>query len=151
MTAPYGRQWPGLAPSMESQGEPDSFAAGYAEHLLDRLSSLRLGLAAAERGSDALVSMGWSGPLNYTNDTGEIASVVRSWEDRFGARVVGAGFSELYLSVAAPPSTHEEALRVAAEHFAFCPDNIWQNTTPATLASYAEHLVDLNAWVFWWD
>ncbi|QKG19113.1 hypothetical protein ACTIVE_0749 [Actinomadura verrucosospora] len=95
--------------------------------------------------------MGWSGPLNYTNDTGEIASVVRSWEDRFGARVVGAAFSDLYLSVSAPPSTHEEALRIAAEHFAFCPDDIWQNSTPATLTSYAEGLIGLNAWEFWWD
>ncbi|OLT13330.1 hypothetical protein BJF79_20785 [Actinomadura sp. CNU-125] len=151
VTAPYGRRWPGPAPSMTSRGEPDSFAIGYAEHLTDRLSSLRLGLAAAEQGSDALVSIGWSGPLNHTNDTGEIASVVRGWEDRFGARVVGAGFSDLYLSVSAPPSTDEEALRLAAEHFAFCPDNIWQNTNPATLTSYARGLIGLNAWEFWWD
>jgi hypothetical protein len=151
VTAPFGRRWPGPAPSTTPQGEPASFAIGYAEYLVDRLSSLRLGLAAAERGSDALVSIGWSGPANYTNDTGKIASVVRSWEDRFGAQVVGIGFSDLYLSVSAPPSTHEEALRVAAEHYAFCPDNVWQNSHPHTLASYAEHLVGRNAWEFWWD
>ncbi|WP_218826191.1 DUF4253 domain-containing protein [Actinomadura mexicana] len=61
--------------------------------------------------------------------------MVRSWEDRFGAQVVGAGFADLYPSVAAPPSTYEEALRLAAEHPAFCPDDIWQNSSPATLAS----------------
>ncbi|MUN39547.1 DUF4253 domain-containing protein [Actinomadura litoris] len=151
VTAPYGRRWPGLAPNTTSQGEPGSFAIGYAQQLTGRLSSLRLGLAAARRGSDALVSVGWSGPLNHTNDTAEIASVVRGWEDRFGVRVVGVGFADLYLSVSAPPSTHQEALRIAAEHFAFCPDNIQQNNGPAILASYAERLIGLNAWHFWWD
>ncbi|WP_242895554.1 DUF4253 domain-containing protein [Actinomadura litoris] len=151
VTAPYGRRWPGLAPNSTSQGEPGSFAIGYAQQLTERLSSVRFGLAAAQRGSDAWVSVGWSGPLNFTNDTGEIASVVRSWEDRFGVRVVGVGFADLYLSVSASPSTHREALRIAAEHFAFCPDSIWQNSRPATLASYAERLIGLNAWTFWWD
>ena len=54
----------------------------------------------------------------------EISAVLRDREQRFGARVVAAGFSTLLLSVAAPPTTREKALAVAAEHFAFCPDNV---------------------------
>jgi hypothetical protein len=50
---------------------------------------MRLGLVAAERGADALAAAGWSGPLNYTNDTGEISAVVRDWERRFGVRARG--------------------------------------------------------------
>ncbi|WP_236003751.1 DUF4253 domain-containing protein [Nonomuraea antri] len=123
VTAPYGQLWPGLAP----------------------------GKSLAGRGADALAAVGWTGPVNYTNDTGEIAAVVRSWEDRFGAVVVGVGYATLYLSIAAPPSTLQEAFHVAAEHFAFCPDNIWQNSHPSTLAAYAERLVGLNSWEFWWD
>jgi hypothetical protein len=65
--------------------------------------------------------------------------------------VVGVGFADLYLSIAAPPSTLQEALHVAAEHFAFCPDNVWQNSHPYTLVAYAERLVGLNSWEFWWD
>jgi Domain of unknown function (DUF4253) len=64
---------------------------------------------------------------------------MRSWEDRFGARVIGVGFADLYVSVAAPPATLDEALPVAAEHFAFCPDNIWQGH-PHTLTGYASPL-----------
>ncbi|RSN03515.1 hypothetical protein DMB42_32855 [Nonomuraea sp. WAC 01424] len=109
------------------------------------------GMAASGRGADALAAVGWTGPANHTDDTGEIAAVVRSWEDRFGAGGFGVGFADLYVSVAAPPSTLQEALHVAAEHFAFCPDNIWQNSHPHTLAAYAERLVGINSWEFWWD
>jgi hypothetical protein len=103
----------------------------------------------ASRGSDALAVAGWQGAVNYTNDTAELSAVLRSWEDRFGVRVIGAGFAELYLSVAAPPADHAEALRVAAEHFAFCPDNVWQGTSPLT--TYANYLIDAPLWSFWWD
>ncbi|MEU8489531.1 DUF4253 domain-containing protein [Streptomyces sp. NPDC048641] len=76
--------------------------------------------------------------------------MVRDWEVRFGARVVAVGFSTLHLSIATPPVRAEDALAVAAEHFAFCPDNIWQGSYP-DLASYADDLIDLNCWEFWWD
>jgi hypothetical protein len=150
VTAPYGTRWPGLAPARKLTADPDPMALEYAAHLLSRERPARLGLVAAGRGSDALAAAGWKGPLNYTNDTGQIAAVVRSWEDRFGARVVGVGFADLYLSVAAPPATMDEALAVAAEHFAFCPDNIWQGR-PGTLTGYASRLVGINSWEFWWD
>ncbi|MEU8952750.1 DUF4253 domain-containing protein [Streptomyces sp. NPDC048518] len=90
------------------------------------------------------------GSVNYDNDTATFAAVVRDWEDRFGARVVGLGCSTLHLSVATPPTRTEEALAIAAEHFTFCPDNIWQGAHP-DLSSYAEDLVDLNCWECWWD
>ncbi|MFD5772781.1 DUF4253 domain-containing protein [Streptomyces fungicidicus] len=57
-------------------------------------------------------------------------AVVLHWERRFGARIVGVGF---------------------AEHFAFCPDSIWQGRRPHTLAGYAKDLVGVTAWIFWWD
>jgi hypothetical protein len=150
VTAPYGTRWPGLAPAVTPVADPDSMALQYAAHLLSQERSLRLGLVAATRGSGALAAAGWTGPLNYVSDTGQIAAIVRSWEDRFGARVVGAGFADLYMSVAAPPTTMDEALPVAAEHFAFCPDNIWQGR-PGTLTGYASRLVGINSWQFWWD
>jgi hypothetical protein len=126
-------------------------ARQYAADLISRDRRMRLGLARADRGADALAAAGWTGPANYTSDTGQIAAIVRSWEDRFGVRVVAAGFADLYLSVTAPPATRDEALDVAAEHFAFCPDNVWQGAHPNKLTGYAEQLIGLNSWVFWWD
>jgi len=151
VTAPYGQRWPGLAPPGQPRATPDEQADSCAEELLRARPAMRLGLVPAERGSDALSVAGWQGAANYTNDTAKLSAVLRAWEDRFGARVIGAGFAELYLSVAAPPSSTDEALAVAAEHFAFCPDNIWQGARPDTLAGYAEQLVDASMWTFWWD
>ncbi|WP_345438093.1 DUF4253 domain-containing protein [Actinoallomurus vinaceus] len=38
---------------------------------------------------------------------------------------------------------------VAAEHIAFCPDNIWQGCGDFTM--YADGLVGEESWSFWWD
>ncbi|KQV14288.1 MULTISPECIES: DUF4253 domain-containing protein [unclassified Kitasatospora] len=151
VTAPFGRLWPGLAPAPRSPLDPDAMAAEYAEHFASRRPQSRLGLVAAETGSEALTAAGWDGPLNYDNDTAKFSAVVRGWEQRFGARVVAIGPATLHLSVAAPPTTAEEALLVAAEHFAFCPDNIWQSNHPHLLATYAERLIGTHYWEFWWD
>ncbi|MEU4566847.1 DUF4253 domain-containing protein [Micromonospora sp. NPDC023956] len=145
--APLGVRWPGPADPGQPAGAPGEFADEYVDFLED--GQARLGLVPAARGADTLAVTGWTGPANFTNDSGELAAVVRSWEERFGARVVGLGFDILHLSVAAPPTSSEHALRVAAEHFAFCPDNVWQGS--GTLAAYAEQIVGLNCWSFWWD
>ncbi|TWP51537.1 DUF4253 domain-containing protein [Lentzea tibetensis] len=147
VTDPFGRQWPGLAPPHPQRHDPGEAASRLAESLMTERA--RLGLVAARRGSDALVAMGWKGPTNYVSDIGRLASVLRSWEDRFGARVVGLeSHALLHVSVAAPPVDHEQALRVAAEHFTFCPENV---RTSSTIGDYAEELVGSTEWGFWWD
>ncbi len=151
VTAPYGRGWPGVASARPARTDPEHAADGLAGELLAGHGSMRLGLVATGRGADAVTVAGWMGPMNYFGDTAQLSAVLRDWEDRFGARVVGVGFATLVLSVAAPPATHEEALAVAAEHFALCPDNIWQGDPSQTLSGYAERLVDDHSWVFWWD
>ncbi|WBB69534.1 DUF4253 domain-containing protein [Micromonospora sp. WMMD812] len=152
VTAPFGQRWPGLAPAGTLREDSAARAAEFAEHLVAAawLTAPHLGLSASVRGADALADLGWGGPLNYENDTAQFSAVLRSWEERFGGRVVGLGPAVLYLSVAAPPTDTDHALRVAAEHFAFCPDNVWQSSTN-TLTRYAESLVERAWWSFWWD
>ncbi|MGN9763981.1 DUF4253 domain-containing protein [Micromonospora sp. SD12] len=147
VTAPFGQDWPGLAMPGDQAEPPAQLADECAEFLVD--GRTRLGLVPAVRGADTLAVAGWSGPTNHTGDAGEISAVLRSWEDRFGVRVVGVGFATLYVSVAAPPTTTGHALAVAAEHFAFCPDNVWQGA--GSLAAYAEELLGVHSWSFWWD
>ncbi|MBM2614051.1 DUF4253 domain-containing protein [Actinoplanes sp. LDG1-06] len=143
--------WPGLADAVPVTQDQGAHADRCATALLADKPSLRLGLVAADRPSDAITVAGWQGAVNYTNDTAELSAVLRSWKSRFGAAVIGAGFADLYVSVAAPPGTLEEALYVAAEHFAFCPDNVWQGGSPSDLAGYAERLIDAPIWSFRWD
>ncbi|WP_017585970.1 DUF4253 domain-containing protein [Nocardiopsis ganjiahuensis] len=151
-TAPFGRTWPGTVPAASlAEGAAEATASECAELLVEHGRPQRLGLVRASSGAQALLSCGWSGPVNYDNDTAVFAAVVADWERRFGARLLGLGFDTLLLSVASAPTDIDRALRVAAEHFAFCPDLVWQGSSPHTLRGYAERLVDRPVWNFWWD
>ncbi|MEV7010456.1 DUF4253 domain-containing protein [Streptosporangium sp. NPDC051022] len=147
LLAPFGMHCPGPAPSGKLAADPGVVADWYAGLVAERRTPL--GLVAAERGADALAVMGWQGALNHNEWMVPLAAVLRSWEDRFGVRVVGLGFNTLDLSVAAPPVTAEHALHVAAEHWTFCPDSVIYSS--GTLADYAEQIRGRNAWSFWWD
>ncbi|MFJ6940092.1 DUF4253 domain-containing protein [Streptomyces sp. NPDC101132] len=151
VTAPFGQSWPGLAPGREPATNADQLAGEYAQAFLTDRPQSRLGLVIAASGAEALTAAGWAGPCNYDHDTAKFSAVLADWEHRFGTRVVAVGFSTLHISVAAPPMDQEDALLVAAEHFAFCPDNIWQGSRPHTLAAYAERLTGAHNWDFWWD
>ncbi|GIH23824.1 hypothetical protein Aph01nite_21340 [Acrocarpospora phusangensis] len=144
---PFGPVSPGLAEPGTLVAEPGVVADWYAG-VLSR-NGTPLGLVAADRGADALAVMGWQGAINHNEWTVPLAAVLRSWEERFGVRVVGAGFNTLELSVAAPPTAGLHALHVAAEHWTFCPDSIIQG--PGTLEDYAEQIRGKHAWSFWWD
>jgi hypothetical protein len=87
--------------------------------------------------------------LNYEQAADELSAVLRSWEERFGAVLVGVGFDTLHLLVERPPQTMESAIRVAAEHFAFCTDNVDQGA--GSIRELAQELVGAPIWSFWWD
>ena len=145
--APYGRYSPGLAAPARPTADPGAVADRYAEVLAD--GSRLLGLVAVDRGADALAAIGWQGALYHNEWTAPLAAVLRGWEDRFGVRVVGLGFNTMELSVAAPPATSRHALQLAAEHWAFCPDAVFQGA--GTLTGYAEQLRATPTWSFWWE
>ena len=148
--APFLDGWPGLAPPGAAT-DADEHAVEVAELLVDfdRVTDARLGLVRAARGADVPALIGWTGPMNHESDTTKLSAVLRSWEDRFGVRLLALGFDTMILSVAAPPQDLDHARLVAAEHLAFCPDNITQGA--GSLEDYAVDLVDAAQWEFWWD
>ncbi|MEU6070481.1 MULTISPECIES: DUF4253 domain-containing protein [Streptomyces] len=142
-------QWPGLAPAGTPEADPEARAAEAVAALLEsapRSADHRLALVPARRSADVPAAFGWTGPLNYEPDVARLCAVLRSWEDRFGARAIALSYARLTLSVAAPPSTPAEAEALAVEHFAFCPDE-----TGEDLPGYAKRLVGARTWSFWWD
>lgn len=135
----------GLCVTVESPGIDNSgIDYSVVREYLD--TPIYLGLVPAARGADALSLCGWTGPVNHAH-TEKISALVRSWEDRFGARVVMVEFATLHLSIAAPPVTQEHALAVAAECLAFCPDSIEHGE----FVNYATELIGEKSWSFWWD
>ncbi|MEV4426902.1 DUF4253 domain-containing protein [Streptomyces sp. NPDC049602] len=152
--AAFAAGWPGPAPAQPLRTDPDRAAQAVAE-LLTRpgswLAEARPALVPARRSADIPAVIGWGGPMNHENDVARLCAVLRSWEDRFGARVVALTFDQLVVSVAAPPRTVEEAEAVAAEHFAFCPDNVTQGNHDDLRAYAREALLNTPMWSFWWD
>ncbi|WP_433560461.1 DUF4253 domain-containing protein [Nocardia sp. CA-151230] len=65
------------------------------------------------RCADALNLCGWQAS-DFTETTEELSAVVRSWEERFAARLVMIGFDTLWISVGSPPTTLEHAQSIAA-------------------------------------
>ncbi|WP_406451333.1 DUF4253 domain-containing protein [Streptomyces sp. NBC_00876] len=148
--------WPGLAPVPLAEGpdSPEELAAEMADMLTDDgmgQAGARPALVPARRSADIPAAIGWSGPLNHENDVARLCAVLRSWEDRFGIRVLALGFDTLTVSVARPPTTEAEALALAAEHFAFCPDNVEQSALDSLEKYAAEALLGRETWSFWWD
>ncbi|MGW0845068.1 DUF4253 domain-containing protein [Streptomyces sp. NPDC002787] len=149
------RNAPSSAPDPDALApDPDALAAETADALVkdpSRLKEPRLALVPARRSADIPAAIGWGGPMNHENDVARLCAVLRSWEDRFGIRVIALTYDQLVLSVAVPPATEAEAEAVAAEHFAFCPDNVRQGTPDGTRQSYARTLPGERTWSFWWD
>ncbi|MFG1668222.1 DUF4253 domain-containing protein [Streptomyces sp. Y7] len=151
------QEWPGLADATADAGsaeDPDAVAMDIADDLVGSgglLEEPRLALVPARRSADIPAAIGWSGPVNHEGDTARLCAVLRTWEDRFGIRVVALGFDHLLVSVAFPPTTLAEAEAVAAEHFAFCPDNILQSDDTSIRAYAEKRLLGQPAWHFWWD
>lgn len=142
--SPFTREFPGLAPA-----EDRAIDQGELTSALSLLPRGRLGLVAAGRPADALSVLGWHGAVNYGQDGQALSIVLRSWEERFGATLVGVGFDTIELLVARPPRTLDAAQHVAAEYFAFCSDSVYQGV--GSISQLAEDLIAGPIWSFWWD
>ncbi len=140
---PFGKTFPGLSrPARVGEIADDA-------DVLDRLRDRRIGLVAAERSAHVPAAIGWSGAVNVYEDPALLSAVLRSWEVRWNARLVEIGFDTLTLTVGNPPREEKSALALAAEHCAFCSDNVWQG--PGSVAEYARTLSGSRTWQFWWD
>lgn len=138
--APFGLAFPGVADPPAGEPQPETTMPVPDGHL---------GLVAVERPADAPVVMGWLGPINYYNDVGPLSVVLRSWEDRYDAVVVGLGLGTLSMVVRRPPQNPDDAAGIAAEHYAACPDLVVQGA--GSIEDYASMIEGQSSWQFWWD
>jgi hypothetical protein len=147
--APFGRDFPGLAPAGEARLPTAVLARAAAAE-----PPAHLALVAARRSADVPTVVGWS--VFGTNEPGpgsrslQISAVLRSWETRFGARVLRIGANAiLRVLVERPPRTVDAARRVAAEHLAFA--NECNGRSGYSVTELATALIDAPTWTFWWD
>jgi Domain of unknown function (DUF4253) len=146
MTAPFTTRYPGLAPAVEPVLPPEALEAA-----LRSFPASRIALVPAGRPADVLPVLGWI-PGNWNcafpapSPVG-FAAVLRSWEERFGARLFALSHDQAWLLVERPPRDLDAALPVAAEHFVFCDEPAGRQSVQTTAADIA----GTPAWYFWWD
>ncbi|MFE9605882.1 DUF4253 domain-containing protein [Streptomyces hokutonensis] len=144
--------WPGLAPAepVTGAGVSPAEAAGWAVAELLRtepfVRTCQLALVPARRSADVPAIVGWAAgaPLPL------LCALLRSWEARFGARVVSGFGGALTVSVARPPLDLAQAERLALEHVLSTADNIVDDP-PTPFPDYANELPGRHLWRFWWD
>jgi hypothetical protein len=146
---PY-EEWPGLAPAAPGSGL--DAAEVHREVLTYILRPIgvhpgggHLALVRAERPADIPAVMAWDAEAPHEF----LSALLRSWEDRFGARVVGFEGATIHVSVARPPATAADAGLVAMEHMLLGDDN--HPSGDLNFANYAESLTGERHWFFWWD
>ena len=149
---PPFESWPGLAAggSDTSAGVSAAQAAQRAvEELLGDepfVHTCQLALVPARRSADVPAIVGWAAeaPLPL------LCALLRSWEERFGARVVSGFGGALTVSVARPPLDVPHAEQLALEHVLSTADNIVDDP-PTPFPEYASGMVGRHQWRFWWD
>ena len=149
---PY-EEWPGLAPAAPDSGVDAAQAHRFVLQQLVlpfppaaepmRPWGPRLALVRAERPADIPAVMAWDAEAPHQL----LSAMLRSWEDRFGARVVAFEGAKLHVSVTKPPLTEAQASHVAFEHVLLGDDN----NKGVHFADYARSLVGHRYWLFWWD
>lgn len=125
-------------PILPRRGDSD-FATPQAEGLL--------GLVEADAGWKIPAMFPWKGSTNWELYGAEHAAVLRSWNRRFEAELVAMTYDVVELYVPRPPGP-EEALAVASEAYAYCPDLL--DSGVPTLEDLAEHMIRSKAWYFRW-
>jgi hypothetical protein len=144
--APFGPAFPGLAPA-EAKPLPADWLRGA---VAIELPSAYLGLVAAGRPADVPAVVGWQAYGAPGDEGVEMGTVLRSWEDRFGARLlrIGAG-STLQVLVERPPRSRAHARHVAAEHLLVADE--CTRRSGYSVAELGDVLIDKPIWTFWWD
>jgi hypothetical protein len=152
--APFSLEWPGLAPPERTPLTPAQRRQAL-DVVLPRIRvahgatpEARIGLVAAARPADVLAVIGWDGLVNRGESVLPLTAVLRSWEDRFGVRLIDVGFADLRLFAERPPRTLEAAQRLAAEQVVLADDCI---DGARDVPDIAARLVNAPIWTFWWD
>ena len=90
------------------------------------------------------------GGWNECPDTAELMAIARYWLERYGA--VPAVITHDVLECALPaPVPADQAMELAMEQYAFCPDAVDQGPEDASIGWLADTLRQSDKWFFWWD
>lgn len=80
----------------------------------------------------------------------EMATICRYWNEKYGAVPAVITHDELEMIVPKPVSA-DDAMSLAMEMYAFCPDCVEQCTKSGNVGEVASTIMKSRVWFFWWD
>ncbi len=89
------------------------------------------------------------GDWNYCPPPEEHAAVLKRWQEKYQAEVVGITHDIIELRVGDPPRSREQALVLACEQYSYAHDIVAQGVD--RIAVLAAMLLNGSTWGFWWD
>ena len=122
-------------------------------HVVDdkNLGTTQLLITPVPRPADVPATIGWPGAINYDYSGAGVSTVLRSWEDRFGALLTSLNFAEMDLRISNVAQlamlTHDELVNLTLEHYVFCPDSLDQGTL--RFPCYLNAISGSPLWPFW--
>jgi hypothetical protein len=75
--------------------------------------------------------------------------LMKYWQEKYGAEVVGITHDVVEMVVHRPPQDRQTAFQLAQEQYIYCYDIVDQGVQ--TLNNLAANLLDGKVWYFWWD
>lgn len=90
------------------------------------------------------------GGWNECPDTPELMAVSKYWFELYGAVPAVITHDVLEYSLPAPVGD-DAAVKLALEHYAWCPDVVDQGSEDGTVGTLADTLRQSTIWYFWWD
>jgi hypothetical protein len=76
-------------------------------------------------------------------------SIMRYWQEKYGAEILSVSDDVIECTVKNPPQTRAEAMKLAWEQYLYCADIVDQGTQ--TVSNLGALLLNANLWFFWWD
>jgi hypothetical protein len=73
----------------------------------------------------------------------------RAWYERYGAKIISLTNDAVDCVVENPPTTRDEAITLAEEHFMYSSDLVHEGA--GTISNLAANLLNARYWHFWWD
>lgn len=126
-------------------------------HIVDdeNLDTTQLLITPVPRPADVPATIGWPGAINYDYSGASVSTVLRSWEDRFGALLTSLSFAEMDLSISDVRQlavlTHDELVNLTLEHLCVLPGQSRSGNIEIPLLSECNKRQPALAILVWWD
>lgn len=91
------------------------------------------------------------GGWNECPPTEYMIAVMKEWYESYGFETVVITSDMIEGAPDHRPQTAEEAMEIATNQYAFCPDLVEQCCGDATIGQLADTLLQSDVWFFWWD